>query len=563
MPLDRIDQMLNNEAQAYLNTSLNYDILRSDCLAAEPVQPVIVPVITLLDTYAVEEKAQANISLTQQAHDRQIEQDASQEYSDTREVSTYKTEKENLQAKISSLRWEQVTVDALYLAYQISHSSAHCALQQAQSRLCDLESRIHNNYHYHGHPHEHESQHYHSFSTDPYLEIQLTQARYEVSRLQDKEREESCIFIGHQTRKSRIESEVYRCETRIDSIIVRENDLKKQKTERNQRHSVRTNHPNELRENALSSRNINQLKTDIQTQFNSINDTCQKMKNLAEERCYTVFLNQLELQLDTLLCLYSNEKTALKKIITTMNEYQLEVDFRLQQETELLRLEAALKFNWQTYTNKTAEYEALNNNNNNIINSNELLKSGLRPLETQYEKLLKLRNDYSIGTLAAIGLTGASTITAYFLIQAGLMSPVLGLIGTAVLGAAIIGLVITSSTFAIMAAFKNNEIHTCQQTILNNETISIQNDQTMAAYQEIELPNLSKHIYNLQEQVAEQATITDAARQKETLTFEKAEGIRVIGPGAGNNNSAFFQAASAPPMNEYTPSSTNLSGRLH
>jgi hypothetical protein len=243
----------------------------------------------------------------------------------------------------------------------------------------------------------------------------------------------------------------------------------------------------------------------------------------------------------------------LKQIVITMNEYQRSAALKTQEETKLLKLEAALQSNWDIHTHRTAVNSALDLRNRAIINSNELLNAGLLTLETRHEKLLKQRNDYGIWSLAAIGITGASSITAYFLMKAGVMSPLFGLMGAAVCGAAIIGLIITSVTFTIMAALKNDEIHTQKHRILNNETESAQNAQSMTTFQETELPNLTKLIFNLQEQVPLQIAITDAARQAETLLLEKAKNIQVNRPGAGHFNHSFFTAASAPLAEEYLP----------
>jgi len=473
MPLDHIEQILINQTQEYLGTSLNYDILRSNCLAVTPVQSILIPVLTLMDSIDTEEMTQARVLLTQQVLHRQIEQDMAQERSDKISSSICKTAKEQLETNIISLRSKKVTAEAIYIAHQYTNTRANSASKQ-----------------------------------------------------------EDFIFNNHLTNITQIDREISIHETRIENILIQENNLKKQKIERNKRHFSRTTYPNEFAENTLLSSTINQ------------------MKELAEERCYPVLLSQLELQVDTLSCLSPYEKIALKQIIIIMKDCQPDIGSRLQHDAELFRLEAELESNWQIYASKTAHYKQLNHRNTDLIHSNKLLNSTLTELNNNYEKLLKLRNDYSIATLAAVGIKGAVSVTAYFLIQAGIMSPVFGLIGASVLGVAIIGLIITSSAFAFMAAFKNDEIRIGDNHLLNNKVELSQNEYTMTEYQKIELHNLSEKIYQCQIQVADQIRITDAARQKEMLSLENAKNIRVNGPGAGHYNNSFFLATPMPSIND-------------
>jgi len=549
-----VEAMLNEQVLVYLRHTLTYEILRSNCLTTTPIQFIVNSSSTILDNLAAADKTQTTTQLTQQAHSHQVNQDVSQEIEDTLNASTYKSEKQERETRVSSLNTELFAINTVYLVHQLLHSGADRELQRARSNIQNLENRIRDmqsshEQHRHGHGHEHKHQHNHSAHPGlQSLEQELGRERQHVSRLHTDERREFTIFFQHQTNKHKIENEISNSQSHIKALSKQQDSITAREAERNLRRSALRNHPNESPRQALSMAHANQLDMDIQAAHRSINTICSQMKNTVRDTCYQVFLNQLDRQIES-LGLAQNEKTALRQILAKMNEYQRDAHFKQQQESELSRLNTALQVNMQNHAHKQSEYGRLNVRNALLINANELLNSQLLSLHSSHEALIEMRNFYTIVSLAATGTAGVGSLTAYFLIQAGIIAfvPIINIVLAAIVGVVLMGLIITASVAAIQASFKQSEIDTCEQTFINNENEKSRNIQTMSQSQFTDLPNLVSNMILLEQQITAQTIITENARHKANSSRTEANEIRINTADFGNNNSTFF-TPSAPPM---------------
>ena len=556
-----VDTLLAVAVQTSLRGAVTYGDLRSKSLTIAPIQSIVTDVTNRVDTIAEQDISEATTQLTIRAHSQQIDQDAWQERNDKEKGLAYQREKLALEIKISDLSTELFSVNALYFVHQLTHSGAQGELQRAQTKVAVLEKQISSiqseNTHHHGHGHgqvnEHQHQH-NQHSSHPklhHLESELQIARQQVSRLHDNERREYQVYYQHDRNKNRIESELSISRARISELLSEQRNMDTREVERSRRRSTRESHPDSLIREALSAMNANQLDGDIQRSSSSINNTCRQIKVLANLRCYPVFLNQLSLEVDT-LSLPQNERTALKQIIAKMNEHQRDVLCREQSETALFELNAQLQSKRKNHADKQSEVGLLSARNEELKRLNSELNSKLPTLHSSHAYLLEQRNFYTKSSLAAVGITGAGTVTAYFLIQAGIISlvPAANIIIAAVIGTVLMGLIITTCVDAVRTSIKHSEINACSQTIANNTTIISKNIQTMNQSLGADLPVLVSDIKELEQKVGIQTTATEQARQKEQLSLSEAHAIKVPAPNFGNSNSSSFFASSALPCVE-------------
>lgn len=549
MPLNiqDVETLLNKQIQAYLRERVTYEGLRKKCLTVAPVRPVIDALSALLGGMAVEDIALKTQELTQEAHYRQMISDAAEEESDKATKSKCEGETKELTTKITSLEFQLLAVNAIYLIQKVAHSGARAELEQARSTVRDLENRQYptqnqkHDRHQHGHPSPQEP---HSHSRP--LDTDLHRARQRVYELEAKERTEYVTYIKHQTDKSTIEREISNCRSDIKVLSRRKDELDRKEVARNRRRLVRASCLNELDSNALSHSNAEQLNKMVKETSASIIETCSQMKRLMKERCYDVFLKQLQSQIDTLE-LNKNEKIALNEIVMKMQEHQADVCFKQQQEAELADLRSSLQVLEQRLTDKKAQLLDLTQRNKDLVNANELLGGNLLTFKTSHEKLLEQRNRYATFSLAAVGVTAISSITAYFLIQAGVLAlvPGVNLILTAVAGVAIAGLGVTCAVAAIGAYCKQSEIDACEQTISNNAGEMERNTLTMNQSQKTDIPGLTEAIENLKRNIAEKVVATEHAGKKAASSIKQAEAIQVGGLSRANSFGLFSTSAVA------------------
>lgn len=539
MPLNiqDVETLLNQQIETYLREKVTYEGLRSKCLACAPILPVIYALSTMLGRMAGDDIALKTQELTQEAHDRQMISDAAEEVSDKATKSKCEGETKELTTKITSLEYQLLAVNAIYLIQQIAYSGARAELEQARCTVRDLENRQYptqnqkHDRHQHGHPSPQEP---HSHSRP--LDTDLHRARQRVYELEAKERTEYVTYIKHQDDKSTIEREISNCKLDIKVLSRRKDELDRKAVARNRRRLVRASCLNELDSNALSHSNAEQLNKMVKETSASINETCSQMKRLMKERCYDVFLKQLQSQIDTLE-LNKNEKIALNEIVTKMQEHQADVGFKQQQEAELARLRSSLQAEEERLTHKKAQLLNLTQRNNELENANDTLGANVLTFKTSHEKLLEQRNRYAIFSLAALGVTAISSITAYFLIQAGVLAlvPGVNLILTAVAGVVTVGLAVTCAVAAIGAYCKQSEIDACEQTISSNAGEMERNTLTMNQSKKTDIPGLTLAIEDLKRDIAEQVVATENAGRKAASSIQQAEAIQVGGPSRANS----------------------------
>ena len=297
-----------------------------------------------------------------------------------------------------------------------------------------------------------------------------------------------------------------------------------------------------LRSNCLAVAPVEAIIRPVLTRLNHNSKDTDTMKNLAEKHCFTIFLTQLESQLNTLSYLSTDEKNLLHKIISTMHCYQQAIDSRLNRETQLTKLDEALDSHRQTYAKVTSKYDELNIVNKQLIQNTQQLNAKLIKLVPDYQYTSTLKNNYAIGALTAIGVTGVGTLSVYFLIQAGTIAPLFGPLTATILGIATLGLMITSATFSIISSIKQSEIQGAEQSILKNETRLEENQQVMLKCQNTTLPKLSEQINECQETIL----MTDPTRYKETNLLKRAQGL------------SFFSVMSPPSKDDLSMNGSSL-----
>lgn len=534
LTIQNVDALLNEQMQAYLSEKHSYQVLRSTCLNLAPISSVVSQLSIKLDKLAVDERALKAHEHTKEAHANQIHSDAIEEISDKAITLNCKREIEHLEKNIAQLTSQLRANNRTYMEQQVAQGDVSSQLATARWSVRQWEQLWEQqiNSHQHGHNHNPNHQHVHSFSQRSrvtMLSNELAKARAQVTALEKEERRQHDIDVRHQTENNFIERERDDCKSKVEGLVRQLDELKIKQRARDKRCSARILHQNELHRNALSLTSARSLDIIINNVVSSIKRTCAQMKNEVEKQCYDVFLKQLEIHVDT-LALNENERTTLKEIIEAMKKHQSDMAFKREQESILASLQSSLQSREQGLSNKQAQFISLIQRNKCLTNDNEILGAKLLTLQTSHEKLLEDRNRFATFSLAAIGVTAISAITAYFLIQASVLAlvPGVNLILGAAAGLAIMGLTVTCGVAAIRASYKQADILVCKKNLNDNTAEFNRNNLTMNQSEKTDIPNLKLVIENLKKDIEIQVEEAKIAGVKAAASIEHARKIELV-----------------------------------
>ena len=509
-----ITTMLQGVTTTYVHT-VDYNKLRSDCLSVKHIDAVAGAVTSRLEEIAANEIKDNINELTHSAHQLQKAQDASEENNDCGLKLEYKNKKKEHETAISGLGLTLLGVESLYLLHQLAHSGADRELKKAESRVRALQHEINT-----------ESQR----NTPEASHAKLAGLRHQlatenalVSRLHANERHEWAVFYQHQSDRDEINTKIRNHESAIRTLSQQEIELAKRENMRNQRHIAEP-----LSRQALSMTNADLLDRNIARTRNGTNATCRGMQKTARNNCHETFLNQLHLELNTLPELTSNQKGALIRIIEKMQEHLRDLRLKQQQEDKLSQLESDLLLNRTDLANKLQGSAQLETRNMELVNENERLGATLGTLQSELKSLQEQRNFYAKASLGTAVTAGVGSVSAYFLIQAGIIAlvPAVNIVVAVVVGVALLALMTTAIVAAVRTSYKQSEVAGCQQEIANNTAALDQNRQQLNKNQNTEIPQLRANITRIEHDISIQTPLTNAARSKAASSLEEAQKIQ-------------------------------------
>ncbi len=547
-----IDSLLEEQIKNHLKNNGSYDALREICLSPKPIKPVIDILTQQLKALAKKDITDAESKLIQQAHANQQKADTAEAERDKNSAPKYTLEKNSLEQQKAEQTAALLSLESLYIEYKNTHHNARSKWQNELSNrdrlkilLCGMSPSKHNhhmhvdlnhhhlNHHYLAHPHlahhrfdtpffNNSSFNPTSFAFPPihcysqpnmyyyHLQTELHIAELNVARLFSEQNRTHQQLTTLEHEKNKIKSVIFACDSRLNELQRLNSELATREQERHQR-----NRAPALTNQALSFGNAQGLNQSLQNEKNQINKVCHEKIKRIEEQIYPVMLNHLNTHIDSYQ-LTVDETSALKRIITFMTERQQLMAKKKQEEADLTSLEASLETNQQTHATKTHQYQTFTQTHSNLIHSNEQIKSNLRVLQKDIDELVEQRNESIQAALGATALLAISALPAYFLIQIGIMSPLVAIIGASVIGVVIIGLTITIGVFAIQAHLKEAEKNQDQERVLQQEQ-NIQNHSTRDPQLKHELQELEDNINTLKQNIENQ-------KQKISLTTQDAEG---------------------------------------
>lgn len=307
------------------------------------------------------------------------------------------------------------------------------------------------------------------------------------------------------------------------------------------------------RERSLSADQAMRLTTEIRTIETIIDQQCSAMKQETRTSCYTSFINQLRQSLDG-LPLSLDEKRALAELIIKMNEHMAALTQRREISNILREHEARLSQLQEAYTQRIQHVQRMHSENRSIENDNDFLGAQLRIREQAMDQYVTQRNTMGLYTLITSTITTLAATASYFLIQAGLIAPLMPLIVVAVGCLASLALLLTTATYFFCALYQRSKYNSAQETLDNNtrkrrdNLATLENDPRVASQQTTEF-------HTCQGQIQHDRVAVEQAQRHVDRTWNEANAITCAG-----NLYAFFDASvpSAPPLNAYTGCETGL-----
>lgn len=307
------------------------------------------------------------------------------------------------------------------------------------------------------------------------------------------------------------------------------------------------------RKHSLSCDQKRRLHAEIQTSDDAIDRRCSAMKQETRTACYTSFINQLRQSLDG-LPLSLDEKRALAELIIKINEYLTALTQRREITNILRQHEARLSQLQEAYTQRIQQVERMQSENHTLENDNDVLGAELRIRERSAEQYSTKRNTLAYSTLISSAVTTLAAAASYFLIQAGLIAPLMPLIVVAVGCLASLALLVTTATYFFCALYQRSKYNSAQETLDNNtrtrrdNLATLENDPRVASQQ-------TSDFHTCQSQIQQDRVAVQQAQNHVDRTWSEANAITCAG-----NPYAFFGdiMPSAPPLRAETSCETGL-----
>lgn len=542
---------LNIHLQRYLNSAVDYNILRGNVLANLPIQGVVSEIYLELDTMASVDKNKARNDLTAQAHQDQADADIQQAAIDamakSRHITTIEQQARLLaqidieqRGNIATLALQEVALSSeLAMLHRIRNESSLLKAQiqrdvdhtihhpseihQAPSHLPPshqpMRATIHHPSLHHPAPHQH-THHVESLNQRLAAEIaKERQVELSVAGIRSAIR-------GYESKKSRLQQQRADCESTLQTTRDAQQDIETRAIEREQRRQVRERSPGDLAALSLSSRQA--LEARIRAAHEATDMRCRELKQDVSEQCYDAFLNQLEIYLGGLSTLQHSEKIALKQMIVQMKHYLRELS-NLQHQTTLLRnLEGGLQALRDELSSSASSASSLLETNRVLETNNTRLTAEIETLSQQKSELVSQRNQYALYTLVGSVLSSLGAVAVYFLIQASIIAmPPLALpIMAGLTGAALTSSLLISCIAGIRGFFRQSEINTKTDLIEENNRRISQNTTTAGSLQQ-RGPRLQEGIAAKELQIVTQRGITQGSEQRKNDLLRAAHEISV------------------------------------
>jgi hypothetical protein len=116
--MPRVNDIINQEIQAYLNQQPNYHQLRTQCVTVAPVDPIITAVKARLDQETARQVETITTQLTHDMHERQINQDTVEQRMDLANADIYRREKRELENWIYELGIQRASLAMIPVAFR-------------------------------------------------------------------------------------------------------------------------------------------------------------------------------------------------------------------------------------------------------------------------------------------------------------------------------------------------------------------------------------------------------------------------------------------------------------
>lgn len=551
-----IEALLNQKFLDYFSTTPSYETLRQHCLARIPLRPIMDRVDESLQMVLAADKHQAKKQLEEEACKSQAEYDQREATSDVKE------ERDDRHRTHTLLRTLEEKHNAI-THYAITISRTERQIRHIEQALILIEQDLRERRRLHPTTHQHSSgpisetahEHHHSDGTHTHTheEAITTLTQQHTSRSLELVRLRLQLDEQRST-KSRLQKEYEAIDREIkEQLPERQQQRQERACARAVRAQARLTADPDFTQLSADNRRILQKK--ISEHYATLNDQYRQLKSQAEQKCYPIYLAQLQQQLSTMPYLPWQANQALEQIIICMQQYLSEKDAEQRErirlatiQQQLAALELELKQKQQRQIQLQANIPELQSQNAQLTQENQRLEQTIQKHQALNKRIIIAGMISLLFTLAFVA--GPFLITAPV---SATLFPLL-LIPAAVAGLAMTGLFIAAAIYGIKNVLDARKKTHNEQTITDNIVTIDRENSNIQALITVEIPQLYTRIGETQNAIHTAQYEIAMHEQSAARTLAKASSITVdfTLPSffAAPNAPGSFPLPSAPPLPE-------------
>jgi capsular polysaccharide biosynthesis protein len=568
-----IDTELNKSVTAYLNTKPTYQALRELCLDVHGMKLILDPIAQNLKRAVEADKHHAEQRLREEAGRAQMEEDLAEAVADralTEACSARKrhldtTIRFELDAEANNAR-ELNALDQQLIRLNRELSTLPPGPHEVQQHHPEADKTVHG--HDDGqhqashsrvslHPEMGKTHHGHDDRQQAVDPIKLNQI------LQEKRNRIQKNIDELTTRLRRVQLAQLACKSRIETLRADETKVIKQESELRIRERFRSLRGNSLigSSEGLTPTHLVKLQNAIKRSHAEMDTLCSKKLDESIQKGHLAFLNTLENTVKSNLPRVDDgQYNALMRIIAQMRLHIIDLDELKQATSRLGVSQSNLNRQLELRTHELSSYSSLQNEISKMAQQSSFLEKVNSRLRDEKIGLLATRN--RMAKIALLVTVASATCLGYLLtlVWATAATPVIVPVIACVVGAAIVGLILTSGIAWIRSVMKQSEMNSNRNTIAANAQKSLEDSKTIARIIESKLPEVNAAIVSFEREVAlgreqlnlaqitanqshAKASIIDAAKGNAvSVTMGGVNFFNTTGPAGAVHNSLQYGA---------------------
>ncbi len=489
-----IDTLLNEKLDQFFSQPQTYTALREHCLNVRPISSINDSISSQLTRLAEEDKEDEKTALTGQAYQQQMVDDQEEFSNDKTLAQKYSSRRAEIRKELIIKRQEHAALTTQIMSIN------------SQLRSLNVHVHVHPNLqsHVHVHPQPQSQVHVHPHS-QPATKIMLE------SRLQQLETQQSTLNSA------------------ISTLGEEEANLSKEDSKIHQRAKSRfqRSQGNSL-ETSLTARNFDKLTQDIQKKHKEIDDLLARMKDDAAKKCHSVFLNKLDLNLQSSVIQFQNnsENHTLLKIILFMKTHVQDLNHLATEEALLSNQQNNLDKQRRLRITTLSSTASKRNENEHMRQENADLNRRNEELMNAKDSLLATRKSFGTATLIATIIT-LCLAPEFFLLTPTLAytAPFLSTLLPVITISIIVGLATVSLVSWIRAQSKQSEYDNNVTKREDNIRHIQENESEISKLDNSNLPQIDAKIRSLTTEIEIQQQRVQEARAKAEKSLAEARAI--------------------------------------